>query len=208
MEDAYPYLWEAYENEYKPGLIAIARPMKIIFAGQTARFDGSKSMGIDHPIESYEWLFSDGNRADGAVQSKKYEQPGSYSEILKVTDSKGNIEYDFAPVFVYNREHPEECNIGLIHLAHHPSLDLKAGEDITFLARTFHTEAVEITWDFGDGSALVESTTRGITKKNHSSGEYAKVIHAYSKPGHYVVTVRAAEGSGLNSVSHLHVVVK
>ena len=132
----------------------------------------------------------------------------SYSEVLKVTDSKGNSDYDFATVFVYEREHPEETSIGLIHLAHHPTLDLKAGEGVTFLARTFHTEPVKITWDFGDGTPFLESTTRGITKKNHSSGTYEKVIHAYSKPGHHVVIARAAEGSGLNSVSHLHVVVK
>jgi len=181
--------------------------MQIIFGGQTARLDGSKSMGIDHPIASYEWLFSDGSRADGAIQGKKYERPGSYSEVLKVTDSEGNIDYDIATVFVYDREHPEDTNIGLIHLAHYPTLDLKAGDDITFLARTFHTEPVKIIWDFGDGTPFADCTTKGITKKNHSSGEYAKLRHAYSEPGHYVVTVRAAEESGLNSVSHLHVVV-
>jgi hypothetical protein len=53
----------------------------------------------------------------------------------------------------------------------------------------------------------VETITGGITKKNHSSGAYAKILHAYSKPGHYLVTVKSAGESGLNSVSHLHVVV-
>ena len=205
VEDAYPYLWEAYKNEYEPELEAIARPLQILLAGQTARLDGSKSMGIDYPIVSYEWYFGDGSKAVGAVHSKQYERAGAYSEVLKVTDSKGNIDYDFATVFVYDREHPEETKIGFIHLAFHPTLDLKAGDDITFLARTFHSEAVKTIWDFGDGTAFVETTTSGITKKNHSSGAYEKIIHAYSKPGNYVVTVNSAGESGLNSVSHLHV---
>ena len=208
VEDAYPYLWEAYKSEYEPKLKAIARPLQILLVGQTARLDGSKSMGIDHPIVSYEWYFGDGSKASGAVQSKRYERAGAYSEVLKVTDSKGNIDYDFATVYVYEREHPEETSIGFIHLAYHPTLDLKAGDDITFLVRTFYTEPVKTIWDFGDGTSFVETTTRGITKKDHSSGAYEKIIHAYLKPGHYLVTVKSAGESGLNSVNHLHVIVE
>lgn len=207
VEDAYPYLWEAYKNEYKPKLKAIARPLQILLSGQTARLDGSKSMGIDNPIVSYEWFFGDGSKAGGAFQSKRYERAGAYSEVLKVTDSKGHIDYDFATVYVYDREHPEETNLGSMQLAYHPTLNLKAGDDITFLVRTFYTEPVKTIWDFGDGTAFVETTTRGITKKNHSSGEIEKIKHAYSKPGHYVVTGRCAKDSGLNSVNHLHVVI-
>ncbi|MCP4313985.1 MAG: peptidoglycan DD-metalloendopeptidase family protein, partial [Bacteroidetes bacterium] len=170
VEDAYPYLWEAYKSEYRPKLKAIARPVQILHEGQAARLDGSKSIGIENPLISYEWYFGDGSKADGAIQNKTYERAGTYSEVLKITDSKGNIDYDFATVLVYDREYPEETKLGLIHLAYHPTLGLKAGDDISFLARTFHTAPVKTIWDFGDGTAPVEITTGGITKKNHSSG--------------------------------------
>ncbi|MCP4312407.1 MAG: PKD domain-containing protein, partial [Bacteroidetes bacterium] len=169
---------------------------------------GSKSIGIENPLISYEWYFGDGSKADGAIQNKTYERAGTYSEVLKITDSKGNIDYDFATVLVYDREHPEETKLGLIHLAYHPTLGLKAGDDITFLARTFHTAPVKTIWDFGDGTAPVEITTGGITKKNHSSGSYEKITHVYSKPGHYVVTVKSAGDQGLNSVNHLYVLIE
>jgi len=143
----------------------------------------------------------------GGREDRRYERAGAYSEVLKVTDSKGHIDYDFATVYVYDREHPEETNLGSMQLAYHPTLNLKAGDDITFLVRTFYTEPVKTIWDFGDGTAFVETTTRGITKKNHSSGEIEKIKHAYSKSGHYVVTGRCAKDSGLNSVNHLHVVI-
>lgn len=170
--------------------------------------DGSKSMGIDNPIVSYEWFFGDGSKANGAIQNKIYEQSGAYSETLKITDSKGNIDYDFATAFVYDREHPEQTNIGFLHLAYHPTLNLKAGDEITFFARTFYTDPVKIIWDFGDGTTLVESITKGITNKNHSSGTYEKINHSFSKPGHYLVTVHVTRESGLNSVNHLHVVIE
>jgi len=208
VEDAYPYLWEAYKNEYKPKLKAIARPLHILLSGQGARLDGSKSMGIDNPIVSYEWFFGDGSNAKGAIQRKIYEQPGAYSEILKVTDSKGNIDYDFSTVYVYDREHPEETNLGALQLAYHPTLNLKAGDDITFFVRAFHIKPVNTIWDFGDGTPLITTTTEPVTKKTHSRGEFKKTEHSYSKPGHYVVNVRCARESGLNSVNHLHVVIE
>lgn len=208
VEDAYPYLWEAYKNDSKPKIMAVARPLQILFSGQAARLDGSKSMGIDNSIVSYEWFFGDGTNARGAIQTKIYEQPGAYSEVLKVTDSKGNIDYNFSTVYVYDRENPEETNLGALQLAYHPTLDLKVGETITFLVRAFHTKPVKTIWDFGDRTAFVETTTRGITKKNHSSGEFKKIKHAYSEPGHYVVTVKCTKKSGLNSVNHLHIVIE
>ena len=128
--------------------------------------------------------------------------------MLKVTDSKGNIDYDFATVYVYDKEHPEETNIGYMQLAYHPTLNLKAGDEITFLVRTFHTKPVKIIWDFGDGTASVETTCEGITKKSHSRGELVKIKHTYFKSGQYVVTGRCARESGLNSVNHLHVVIE
>jgi len=81
IEDAYPYLWEAYKNEYKPKIMAVARPLQILFSGQAARLDGSKSKGIDNPIISYEWFFGDESNARGAMQRKIYEQLGVYSEV-------------------------------------------------------------------------------------------------------------------------------
>ena len=59
-------------------------------------------------IIAYEWTLSDGTTASGPLHEMSYEKPGIYSEILKVTDSKGNIDYDFTVVNIWNREHPEK----------------------------------------------------------------------------------------------------
>jgi murein DD-endopeptidase MepM/ murein hydrolase activator NlpD len=102
-EDAYAYLWESYVHQYNPDLIAVARPHHLLWNGQETTLDGRKSKSFAGEIVSYEWTFCDGTTAKGAVQKKSYEMPGEYSEILKVTDSKGNVDYDFTVVQVYER---------------------------------------------------------------------------------------------------------
>jgi len=88
IEDAYPYVWESYVNQYNPPLIAVARPHQICWTGQDITLDGTKSKSFKGQIASWEWLFSDGNSAIGATQTRSYPIPGEYSEILKVTDSE------------------------------------------------------------------------------------------------------------------------
>jgi murein DD-endopeptidase MepM/ murein hydrolase activator NlpD len=105
-EDAYVYVWESYIRQYNPLLLAIARPHQFVWTGQEATIDGSKSKSFAGSIVSYNWKFTDGTTAEGAVQKRIYEKPGEYSEILKVTDSKGNVDYDFAVVQVSNRKNP------------------------------------------------------------------------------------------------------
>ena len=45
-EDIYPYVWEAYVNEYKPAIMAVARPHKIAWTDQEITLDGSKSISF------------------------------------------------------------------------------------------------------------------------------------------------------------------
>ena len=54
------------------------------------------------------------------------------------------------------------------------------------------TKTTRYSWDFGDGSPLVNQT--GLSRAK-------KVSHAYVKNGHYVVTVTAVNNAGLASVS-------
>ena len=42
-QEGYAFLWEAYLREYKPKLIAVARPHHVIFTGDSVTLDGSRS---------------------------------------------------------------------------------------------------------------------------------------------------------------------
>jgi murein DD-endopeptidase MepM/ murein hydrolase activator NlpD len=205
-EDAYPYMWESYVNQYKPDIIAVARPHHLLWTGQETTLDGSKSKSFAGDIVSYEWTFCDGTIAKGPIQTKSYDKPGEYSEILKVTDSEGNVDYDFTIVQVYTRDNPEET-IPVLQPAYHPSLNLKPGDSITFLVRTFNTAVSNEVWDFGDGSPTVTVKSETVDRNNFQQGKFAEAIHSYSEPGDYIVRVERLDESGVKAIGHLHVTI-
>src|SRR5262245_48918125 len=149
--EGYAFLWEAYLRENKPQLIAVARPHHFVAVGEVAKLDGSRSWSAAGPITSFEWSCTDGQKATGSALERTYDKPGVYSEILKITDSAGRTDYDFAVVNVVDQAHPEQLPPS-IHATYAPTTGIKPGDAVKFLVRTFRTTDGEETWDFGDGS--------------------------------------------------------
>ena len=157
-------------------------------------------------IVSYGWTFNDGSIAEGALQERTYSRPGEYSEILKATDSKGNIDYDFTVVQVYDRDNPDQ-SIPTIQPAYHPTLDIKPGDPVTFLVRTFNTETGSEIWDFGDGSPTVSVKSETVDRQNVTEGKFAETVHTFAEPGDYIVKVERSDELGIKAAACLHVVV-
>jgi hypothetical protein len=76
-------------------VIAVARPHAYAWAGEAVTLDGSRSSSRSGPISRYEWTFTDGSTGTGPTGHEGVQNPGTYSEILKVTDSRGHSSYDF-----------------------------------------------------------------------------------------------------------------
>lgn len=205
-EEAYAYLWESYVRQYEPKVIAVARPHQLSWTGQKILLDGSRSRSMAGDIVSYEWSFGDGTIAVGAFHERIYATPGEYSEILKVTDSKGNIDYDFTVVQVYDRDKTGQT-IPTIQPAYHPTQDIKPGDPVTFVVRTFNTETGSEIWDFGDGSPTVSVVSETVDRKNYTEGKFAETVHAFAEPGDYIVKVERSDEAGIKATAHLHVVV-
>jgi len=205
-EEAYPYIWESYVSQYEPALIAVARPHLLLWTGQEADLDGSKSKSFAGDIVSWEWTFSDGTTGEWAHHQKSYAVPGEYSEILKVTDSEGNIDYDFMVVQVIDRENPDQP-IPTLQPAYYPTQDISPGDQITFLVRSFNTGEGEEIWDFGDGSPQVSVESEPVDRQNHTEGKFAETTHSFSEPGDYIITVERTDENGIKATAHLHVVV-
>lgn len=177
-QEGYAFLWEAYQREHPQEVVAVARPHKFAVAGEVVEFDGSKSMGG----AKYEW-----NGKPGVRMRKSYTAPGTYSEILKVTGKTGAAAYDFATVNVLEKGHPENDPV-TIHAVVWPSLDVRAGQELTFKVRTFGTTKGEESWDFGDGSRASSQSDGNV--KMHAKDGYAVLKHSYTKPGDYLVSVQ------------------
>ena len=200
-QDGYAFLWEAYGRQYQPKLIAVARPHHLIWAGEKVVLDATKSWSATGKITKFEWQFDDGTTATGPTVGRTYDKPGAYSEVLKITDAAGHVDYDFAVVQVIDRGQPDRLP-PTIHPNYAPTFGIQPGDPVTFKVRTFRTTDGKEVWDFGDGSPQVEVQSDGNAVKLAPDG-YAVTTHRYQKPGHYIVRVERSNRFGMKAVGHL-----
>jgi murein DD-endopeptidase MepM/ murein hydrolase activator NlpD len=199
--EGYAFLWEAYLREFHPHLIAVARPHQAVLVGETATLDGSRSYTDSH-IAHYEWTFTDGARATGPKIERTYSQPGTYSEILKITDDRGRTAYDFETVNVLDPRHPEQIPPS-IQAAYWPTTGIAPGKSVTFKVRTFSTTEGQETWSFGDGgTATTKSDGNAVPLARDG---FAVTTHVFQKPGDYIVRVERANRLGQKAIAHLAV---
>lgn len=78
--DAYAFAWEAYQREYAPKVLAVARPHHLLQPGESVTLDGSKSWSASGNIASYAWTFTDGSTATTPKVERTYREAGEYSE--------------------------------------------------------------------------------------------------------------------------------
>ncbi|MDP6677131.1 MAG: PKD domain-containing protein [Pirellulales bacterium] len=198
--DAYALLWEAYQKEYGIALQAVGGPHLYAPVGQTVTLDASRSWSIKGPshITTYRWLLTNGSNVESATVEHSYYRPGMYSELFSITDADGQTSWGRTTVLIVKNDDSAYKAPG-IHATYHPTLDLKAGQEITFKVRTFQVAGQRSgeTWDFGDGSDPVTVHSDGNANQ-HAPDGYAVTAHRFEKAGTYFVTVtRETEGGEL-----------
>ena len=187
----------------QPRLLAVARPHRLVAAGRAAALDGTRSWSADGKIAAFDWTFTDGHKGSGPSVNRVYPTPGVYSEVLKVTDAEGRIDYDFAVVNVVAKDQPDRLPPS-IHASYYPTFGIKPGQSVNFLVRTFRTTDGKETWDFGDGSPKVEVQSDGNVVPLAKDG-YARIVHTFQKAGHYLVRVERVNRYGYPAIGHVHV---
>jgi murein DD-endopeptidase MepM/ murein hydrolase activator NlpD len=205
-QEGYAFLWQAYLREQQPPLIAVARPHHLTQTGERIALDGSGSWSRSGRIARHEWSFSDGTVAAAARVERSYSRPGEYSEILKVTDDRGNTSYDFAVVQVHDRPIGQPLPPS-IHAAYAPTREIRPGDPVTFKVRTFGTTDGAETWDFGDGTPTVEVRSDGNVKALAPDG-YAVTTHRFARPGDYLPRVERTDRLGRKATARLWVRVQ
>ncbi len=205
--DGYAFFWQACHSQCRTQLQAVARPHHVTPVDVPAVLDATRSWSALGPsgIAQYQWLLSDGTTNSGPTCRKSYPRPGCYSEVLKVTDAHGRVDYDFAVVHVMDRRHPEQIPPA-IHAAYWPTQGLKAGDEVVFKVRTFRMASTDghEQWDFGDGSPHIDVQSDGNVQFLAKEG-YAVTRHRYARPGDYLVSVTRSNAQGQSATAHLHV---
>jgi len=205
IQNGYAFIWEAYQREYKPSIIAVARPHHLAWTGETVELDASRSWCKYGTIKKFEWAFCDGTSATGPKVQRTYDKPGEYNEILKIIDASGNIDYDFAVVQIIDRNHPDKLP-PTIHAVYYPTFNVKPGDEVTFKVRSFRTTHGNEVWDFGDGSPKVAVQSDGNVQVHNPQG-YATTKHRYKEPGHYIAAVKRSNALGHEAITHLHLCI-
>jgi lysophospholipase L1-like esterase len=200
---SYAFLWEAYRRQHNPVMQAVARPHHLIFAGESVELDGRKSWSAAGKIARFEWQLSDGTNAEGARVTKTYPRSGEFSEVLRITDADGRVDYDFCSVQVIDRENPQELPAG-IHATYYPTFGIQPHAPVTFKVRTFGTTHGKEIWEFGDGSDPVEVQSDGNVNR-HAKDGYAVTEHRFAKAGHYLVRVERSNERAQTATAHLQV---
>ncbi len=163
----------------RPPRAEIAGPIKGC-AGASVQFDGSRSQDPEGRIRVYDWSFGEDARAVGRQVSHSFAEPGLYSVVLRVVDdadSACSAGRAVAEVFINGspkasiRTNPVDPFVGGAHDA--ILFDATGSTDPNDDPLTYH-------WDFGDGTR----------------GRGPRVMHAFSEPGRYRVTLEVRDGSG------------
>jgi murein DD-endopeptidase MepM/ murein hydrolase activator NlpD len=208
--EGYAFFWQAYHRQRATKLQAVARPHHVAWTGRPVMLDATRSWSIEGPagIVDYHWTLSDGSTAGGPKLERRYEKPGTYSEILRVTDAEGRVDYDFAVVQVIDPARADQSP-PTIHAAYWPTFGIKVGDEVTFKVRSFRIGRRDghETWDFGDGSPAVQVQSDGNAEV-HAKDGYAVTTHRYREPGRYLVTVRRTNRRGDTATTHVHVLVE
>jgi murein DD-endopeptidase MepM/ murein hydrolase activator NlpD len=201
IQDAYPFLWEAYLREHRSEIIAVARPHHLAQVGDPVFLDGSRSWSSAGEIQTYDWSFTDGSSGKGARVERRYDKPGAYCELLKVVDAQGRSAHDVVTVQVLGRGQTNNFP-PTIHATYSPTFNLRAGDPVTFKVRTFRTTFGSERWDFGDGSPAVEVRSDGNANPLGKDG-YAVTQHRYAKAGRYIARVQRSNERGETAVARL-----
>jgi len=147
--------------------------------GEEIVFDAGPSRDENDRIVSYRWDFGDGSTGKGQTASHTYAEVGEYPVTLTVLDSKGGeatatrsiaLSFPIPPIADFSVI-PEE---GI----ERP----RVGSPLRFQDES-SGDGIAITgwaWDFGDGS----------------TGEGESVLHAYTDPGLYVVSLTVTDEQG------------
>lgn len=151
-------------------------------------FNAAASHDSDGSIVSYEWSFGDGGSDTGVTTSHTYQNVGTYTAVLRVTDNDSSTDTASRSITVTGVvNQPPVAAFSFVRDptdAHTFIFDASASADSDGIITHW-------AWDFGDDTGLTVSQSLQIMN------------HRYMMAGTYVVTLTVYDNDGMsNAVTH------
>jgi PKD repeat protein len=149
---------------------------------ETVFFNGASSTATPpRRVTKYQWDFGDGKGGGGTVTSHKFTKSGDFNVTLTVTDDSGQKGVTSNTVTV-----GEGSEGGLEADFTFSPTDPVSGSPVSFNSSASTSSSdpiVQYTWDFGDGSATVNTTNKIVN-------------HTFGATGTYTVTLTVKDSKG------------
>jgi len=151
-------------------------------------FNASTSSDSDGSIVSYEWSFGDGGSDAGVTTSHTYQNAGTYTAVLRVTDNDGST--DTASRFITVTGVVNQPPVAAFSFVRDPTDAHTFIFDASASANSDGT-LTHWAWDFGDDTGLTVSQSPTIMN------------HRYMIAGTYTVTLTVYDNNRMsNTVTH------
>jgi hypothetical protein len=156
-------------------------------------FDASASTSNpNNPIVSYSWDFGDGQTGNGRTTTHTYGRAGSYSVRLTIGDAFGRTA-STTHVIILGQGAAPTASFSV------SPKDPTPNQSVSFNASTSTAapghSIVSYTWDFGDGSPIVVTSSPQVTKPLRGPG-----APGYGQIGTYTVTLIVTDETGKTGV--------
>gem|GEM_PF-4463066 len=166
------------------------------FSDETLKFDGSESNDTDGTITKWEWNFGDNTTAQGEIVNHSYDQRGTYTITLTVTDDNLDTNNTSMTLIISQPNNPPTK----------PSITgsqtINISEDFIITIQSVDTDNDSIRYhiDWSDGS----NTTVSDYLKNETT---FTAQHSYDLAGNYTISCFSEDEAGAISQSQTYIIV-
>ena len=157
--------------------------------GQQITFSASQSNDSDGTITAYIWNFGDGTTGSGETTKHTYNNNGTYTISLTVTDDDNATDQTTTTATISTSNHPpSKPDINLPR-----NITVNESFNLTLSSTDTDGDSIKFVIDWDDSNSETETSFTG-------SNQQIKTSHTYTKTGLFAISVIAVDNNNAQSL--------